>query len=145
MDLQIQPPLPKKRDFRIGILGSGFVVNEGHLPAYRKAGFNPVAIASRNRGNAEQTARRHGIPKVHDSYEDLLNDPSIEVLDIAVPPQAQVDLIKGQQKVDATNVLQMATLCAGLNDTLLLEASGDDAAAVLDALARLFANSFDYE
>jgi len=26
-----------------------------------------------------------------------------------------------------------------------LEASGDDAAAVLDALARLFANSFDYE
>jgi ATP-dependent Clp protease ATP-binding subunit ClpA/predicted dehydrogenase len=94
MDLQIQPPLPKKRDFRIGILGSGFVVNECHLPAYRKAGFNPVAIASRNRRNAEQTAQRHGIPKVHDSYEDLLNDPSIEVLDIAVAPQGQLELIK---------------------------------------------------
>jgi predicted dehydrogenase len=94
MDLQIQPPLPKKRDFRIGILGSGFVVNECHLPAYRKAGFNPVAIASRDRRKAEQTAQRHGIPKVHDSYEDLLNDRSIEVLDIAVPPQAQLGLIK---------------------------------------------------
>src|SRR5580658_2012324 len=94
MDLQIHPPLPSKRDFRIGILGSGFVVNECHLPAYRKAGFNPVAIASRNRPRAEQTAQRHGIPKVHDSYEDLLNDPSIEVLDIAVPPQAQLDLIQ---------------------------------------------------
>jgi hypothetical protein len=94
MDLQIHPPLPQKRDFRIGILGSGFVVNEGHLPAYRKAGFNPAAIASRHRPNAEQTARRHGIPKVHDSYDDLLNDPSIEVLDIAVPPQAQLDLIQ---------------------------------------------------
>jgi predicted dehydrogenase len=94
MDLQIQPPLPKKRDFRIGILGSGFVVNECHLPAYRKAGFNPVAIASRNRRNAEQTAQRHGLPKVHDSYEDLLKDPSIEVLDIAVAPQGQLDLIK---------------------------------------------------
>jgi predicted dehydrogenase len=93
MDLQIQPPLPSKRDFRIGILGSGFVVNECHLPAYRKAGFNPIAIASRNRQNAEQTARRHGIAKVYDSYEDLLNDPSIEVLDIAVPPQAQHKLI----------------------------------------------------
>jgi len=94
MDLHIQPPLPEKRDFRIGILGSGFVVNECHLPAYRKAGFNPVALASRSRRNAEQAAQRHGIPKVHDSYEDLLNDPSIEVLDIAVPPQAQLDLIK---------------------------------------------------
>jgi hypothetical protein len=70
MDLQIQPPLPQKRDFRIGILGSGFVVNAGRLPAYRKAGFNPVAIASRNRRNAEITAQRHAIPKVHDSYED---------------------------------------------------------------------------
>jgi predicted dehydrogenase len=93
MDLQIHPPLPKKRDFRIGILGSGFVVNECHLPAYRKAGFNPVAIASRNRQNAGQTAQRHAIPKVYDSCEDLLNDPSIEVLDIAVPPQAQLTLI----------------------------------------------------
>jgi phosphotransferase system HPr (HPr) family protein len=68
-----------------------------------------------------------------------------QIRTIVMRYRAQVDLIKGQQKVDATNVLQMATLCAGLNDTLLLEASGDDAAAVLDALARLFANSFDHE
>jgi predicted dehydrogenase len=94
MDLLIQPPLPKKRDFRIGILGSGFMVNECHLPAYRKAGFNPVAIASRNRRSAEQTAQRHGLPKVYDSADELLNDPSIEVLDIAVPPQAQLNLIQ---------------------------------------------------
>ncbi len=64
---------------------------------------------------------------------------------IVMQYRAQVELIKGQEKVDATNVLQMATLCAGPNDALLLEASGDDAAAVLDALARLFANSFDDE
>jgi predicted dehydrogenase len=94
MDLQIQPPLPKKRDFRIGILGSGFVVNECHLPAYRKAGFNPVAIASRHRRKAEETAQRHGIARVCDSCAQLLDDPSIEVLDIAVPPNAQLALIE---------------------------------------------------
>ena len=33
------------KDFRIGILGSGFIVKECRLVAYRKAGFNPVAIA----------------------------------------------------------------------------------------------------
>ena len=94
MDLQIHPPLPSKKDFRIGILGSGFVVNECHLPAYRKAGFNPVAIASRSHQKAAQTAQHHGIPRIYESYDDLLNDPSIEVLDIAVPPQAQLGLIR---------------------------------------------------
>ena len=104
MDLQIQPPLPQRKDFRIGVLGSGFLVNEGHLPAYRKAGFNPVAIASRNRQQAEQTAQRHGIPKVHDTCEDLLNDPSIEILDMAIPFQAQLDLILIQKACARKNV-----------------------------------------
>jgi predicted dehydrogenase len=94
MDLNIHSPLPRRRDFRIGILGSGFIVNDCHLVAYRKAGFNPVAIASRTRARAEQAAQRHGIPKVCDAYEQLLEDPTIEVLDIAVPPNAQLGLIK---------------------------------------------------
>ncbi|MSR66713.1 MAG: Gfo/Idh/MocA family oxidoreductase [Pedosphaera sp.] len=81
-------------DWRIGLLGSGFIVSDCHLVAYRKAGFNPVAIASRSRVNAEKTAARHAIGKVHDTYEQLLDDPSIEVLDIAVPPDAQLGLIK---------------------------------------------------
>ena len=93
-DLKIHPPLPRRKDFRIGILGSGFIVNDCHLVAYRKAGFNPVAIASRHPENATKVAQRHGIPKIHKSYSQLLDDPSIEVLDIAVPPNAQFGLIK---------------------------------------------------
>src|SRR5438874_13315451 len=94
MDLNIHAPLPRRKDFRIGILGSGFIVNDCHLVAYRKSGFNPVAIASRNPRHAAQTAQRHVIEKVFDSYEQLLNDPTLEVLDIAVPPNAQLGLIK---------------------------------------------------
>src|SRR5437867_10715037 len=94
MELNILSPLPRRRDFRIGILGSGFIVNACHLVAYRKAGFNLVAISSRNRAHAEQTARHYAIPKVCDSYLELLHDPTIEVLDIAVPPNAQLGLIK---------------------------------------------------
>ena len=44
MNLDIHPPLPRRKDFRIGVLGSGFIVNDCHLVSYRKAGFNPVAI-----------------------------------------------------------------------------------------------------
>jgi predicted dehydrogenase len=93
MDLKIHPPMPRRKDFRIGILGSGFIISDCHLVAYRKAGFNPVAIASRTRVNAAKAAERHGIAKVYDGYEQLLDDPAIEVLDIAVPPNAQAGLI----------------------------------------------------
>ncbi|MGZ8921664.1 MAG: Gfo/Idh/MocA family protein [Limisphaerales bacterium] len=93
MDLRIHPELPSRKDWRIGCVGSGFIMRDCHLTAYRKAGFNPVAIASRNAAAARETASKHGVPKVHATYHDLLNDPSIEVLDIAVPPNAQAALI----------------------------------------------------
>jgi len=94
MDLRIHSPLPKRKDFRIGIVGSGFIVSDCHLVAYRKAGFNPVAIASRTHARAVQVAQQHAIPKVYDQPGQLLDDPSIEVLDIAVPPKAQLPLIR---------------------------------------------------
>src|SRR5436309_9331937 len=94
MELNLYSALPGRKDFCIGILGSGFIVNDCHLVAYRKAGFNPVAIASRNRAHAERTAQRHGISRIYDGYDRLLDDRSIEVLDIAVPPNVQLDLIK---------------------------------------------------
>jgi len=94
MDLHIHPPLPERKDFRIGILGSGFIVNDCHLVSYRKAGFNPVAIASRTREHAVKAAQRHRVGTVYDTYQQLLDDPSIEVIDIAVPPNIQVGLVK---------------------------------------------------
>jgi len=85
--------LPRRRDFRIGCVGAGFIMRDCHLVAYRQAGFNPVAIASRTRANAEAVALLHGIPAVHVSIEALLADPSIEILDLAVPPDVQPALL----------------------------------------------------
>jgi phosphocarrier protein HPr len=56
---------------------------------------------------------------------------------------AKVQLIKGSQRVDATNVLQIISLCALKGDQLLLEATGCDADAALEALVELFENGFD--
>jgi predicted dehydrogenase len=94
MELHIHPPLPQRKDFRIGVLGSGFIINDCHLVAYRKAGFNPVAIASRTPEHARKVAARHHLATVYNAYDELLSDPSIEVLDIAVPPDAQLALIQ---------------------------------------------------
>jgi predicted dehydrogenase len=98
MDLNIHPPLPQRKDWRIGVIGSGFIVNDCHLVSYRKLGLNPVAIASRTKANAAKVAERHQIPQVYEGYDQLLDDSSIEILDIAVPPNAQVELIRAACK-----------------------------------------------
>jgi phosphotransferase system HPr (HPr) family protein len=59
--------------------------------------------------------------------------------------RAKVELVKGSQRVDATNVLQIISLCALEGEQLLLEATGRNAEAALEALAELFENGFDEE
>src|SRR6516164_4266917 len=81
LTLNYLPRLPKWRDFRIGCVGAGFIMRDCHLVAYRQAGFNPVAIASRNPETAQAVAELHKIPTVHASIDGLLADPEIEILD----------------------------------------------------------------
>jgi predicted dehydrogenase len=96
MDLHLDylPRLPRKRDFGIGCVGAGFIMRDCHLVAYRQAGFNPVAITSRNVDNARATAAHHGIARVHNSLDELLRDPAVTVLDVAVPPDLQPAVIR---------------------------------------------------
>jgi len=96
MDLDYLPPRPRRPHAGIGCLGAGFIMRDCHLVAYRNAGFRPVAIASHPGGRlrAEETARLRGVPRVCDSVEDLLADPEVEILDIAVPPHALLDVIR---------------------------------------------------
>ena len=87
------PPV-RARDFAIGCIGAGFIMAEVQLAAYREAGFHVAAIASRTRGKAAAAAARWGIGKVHDTPEDLIRDPAVEILDIAFPPHLQPELIR---------------------------------------------------
>jgi predicted dehydrogenase len=99
LSLDYLPTLPRRRDWRIGCAGAGFIMADCHLVAYRNAGFNPVAIASRNPDTAKAVAARHGIPTVHADYAALLADPQVEILDVAMPPQNQPDLIREAVRV----------------------------------------------
>lgn len=49
---------------------------------------------------------------------------------------------KEQTRVDARRVLELLTLAAGPGTGLELQATGDDAAAALDELGRLFETNF---
>jgi predicted dehydrogenase len=95
IDLRLEhvPVLPERRDAAIGVVGAGFIVADIQLVAYADAGFNVRAIASRTPAHARDVASRHGIPTVHDTWRELLDDESIEVLDVAFPPDQQPEIV----------------------------------------------------
>ena len=86
------------REYRIGAIGAGMIMAECHLAAYKEAGFPVVAIASRTKANAAKVAERWGIPTVHDTPEDLIKDPNVDIVDLAFPPDQQPALIRAALK-----------------------------------------------
>ena len=94
MEIDYLPRLPANKAMRIGCIGSGFIMADCHLVAYRQNGFNPVAISGRTKSNTQKVAERHNIPKLYDTYQHLLADPEIEIIDIAVPPKFQIEVIR---------------------------------------------------
>jgi predicted dehydrogenase len=82
------------RDFKIGCVGAGFIMADVHLAAYAEAGFPVVAIASRTPAKAAEVARRWGIGRVHGTPLELVEDPEVEIVDMAFPPDQQPELIR---------------------------------------------------
>jgi phosphotransferase system HPr (HPr) family protein len=57
--------------------------------------------------------------------------------------QSQVEIVKGQERVDAKSMLAIFTLAALPGTELVVEAEGPDAAEAVDALCELFGRGFD--
>lgn len=98
IDLDYLPHLPPKTDYRIGCVGAGFIMRDAHLEAYARAGFRVAAIASRTPAHAQAVADARGIPRVYDTYQQLLADPAIEIVDIAYPPDEQLAVVREAAK-----------------------------------------------
>jgi predicted dehydrogenase len=94
VDFATRPRMPRERAVGIGCIGAGFIMADCHLVAYRDAGFTPVAIASKRPERAREVATRHGIRKTYDTYAELLADPAVEVVDVAVPPDVLAEVIR---------------------------------------------------
>lgn len=88
------PELPGRRDWGIGVVGAGFIVRDCHLPAYRDAGFPASAITSRTEATAREVAELRDVPRVYSTLDSMLDDPDVEVVDVAVPPAEQPAVIR---------------------------------------------------
>jgi D-xylose 1-dehydrogenase (NADP+, D-xylono-1,5-lactone-forming) len=68
------------RPFRWGLLSTARI-NRAIIPPIQASDRHELAaVASRDRDRGEAYAREWGIPRVHDSYETLIDDPDIDAI-----------------------------------------------------------------
>ena len=69
------------RPLRIGILGAAAIAPMALVrPAREVPEAEVVAIAARDPSRAARFAKRHGVPRVHESYDALLADPELDAV-----------------------------------------------------------------
>lgn len=133
LQLNYMPPPPIRRDWRIGAIGSGFIMRDVHLVAYRKLGLRVEAITGKPVESAREVASVRGIDRVYDSSTELIADPSIEVLDIAVPPHIQPQIIAEavRNAGHIRGILAQKPLAMNYRDALALVEACEQAGIVL--------------
>ena len=89
---------------KIGILGSRFQADciAGAAKAMPEEA-EVVAVASPTKGHAAGFAQRHGVPRAYADHRELLRDPEVELIWIAVPnrlhAQITIDAAKAGKHV----------------------------------------------
>lgn len=93
-NLPYRPPGPKRLKPRIGILGTGGIV-DSHLEAYRSAGWEVAAIWNRTRSTAEAKAAAY-FPgaRVANDWRDIAGADDIDVIDATLHPVHRLEMIE---------------------------------------------------
>ena len=72
---------------RIGVLGAAKITPSALLKPARQVGEVTIAaVAARDPARARGFATRHGIATVHNDYQELIDDPSIDAVYNPLPP-----------------------------------------------------------
>ncbi|MES2916513.1 MAG: Gfo/Idh/MocA family oxidoreductase [Pseudomonadota bacterium] len=129
-DLPYQPPMPRAYRPRIGVIGAGGIVS-AHLDAYRTAGWEVAAICNRSRSKAEARAAEFALrARVTDRWQDVLDDPAIDVVDITPHPADRLPIIEAALHA-GKHVLSQKPLVLDLEDGRRLVALARDRAVKL--------------
>jgi predicted dehydrogenase len=80
------------RTIHWGIIGVGDVTEVKSGPGFQQAENSElVAVMRRNAEKAKDYAKRHDVPKWYDDGSDLINDPDVDAVYIATPPNAHME------------------------------------------------------
>jgi predicted dehydrogenase len=84
-------PKTKMDEVRWGIIGVGDVCEVKSGPAFNLVNHSKlVAVMRRSAKKAANYAKRHNVPKWYDDAENIINDPEINAIYIATPPDSHM-------------------------------------------------------
>ena len=79
---------------RWGIIGVGNVTERKSGPGFRQAERSElVAVMRRNGDLAADYARRHDVSRWYDDADELINDPQVDAVYVATPPDSHRDYV----------------------------------------------------
>lgn len=81
------------RDVRAGVVGIGFV-GSAHVEALRRIGVDVAAVVGSDPERARARAQAMNLPPVVDSIEELVADPTIDVIHIATPNGVHAEQVR---------------------------------------------------
>jgi len=78
-------------EVRWGIIGCGAVTEVKSGPPLQLVEHSSlVAVMRRTPGLAEDYAKRHNVPKWYEDADDLINDPDVNAVYVATPPETHL-------------------------------------------------------
>ena len=83
-----------KRDFRVGIVGAGWIAEKAAITLGGLEGFRPYAIGSRSLEKAQAFADKWGVERAYGSYSEVVDDPDVDLLYVATPHSHHFDITK---------------------------------------------------
>ena len=82
-----------ERQIRVGLIGAGGNTKAFHIPGLAKQdGVQILAVVNRTRESSQRVADEFAIPKVHDHWQALLEDSSIDAVCIGTWPYMHAPL-----------------------------------------------------
>ena len=74
----------EKKKLRVAVIGAGVWAERAHIPGWqRDSRTEVVALVDLNLELAKEVGAKFNVPVISDNYYDILNDPTIDVIDIA--------------------------------------------------------------
>src|SRR5712691_10967633 len=73
------------------VVGTGFI-GPAHVEALRRIGINVAGILGSSAEKSQQAAQQLGLPRAYHDYQDIIDDPNVDVVHITTPNKTHFDM-----------------------------------------------------
>jgi len=113
------------QQWRVGIVGVGAIGTLAHLPGYRNAGAEVVAVADVAKGRAAEVADKFGIPASYENYREMLENEDLDVVSVCTPNALHAEITVAALQAGANVLCEKPMALTSAEATNMIKTSED--------------------